>query len=222
MKNWLCRSINNVNIIMRVKVYLKNISLKGRVIHQCLCYDISEDLFHRLYVWVKKWVFKCFLKDSKVEHDLRCSGRLFHCFGPYTENALSAMQDLVRDTSSIFLLLDLRFRCGACCLRRSCRYVGDFPDWHLKTWHSTLKSTLSLIGSQCRFLSIGVMCSRLFVRLTILAAWFWTFWSLSIEFWGSNRIVVMNCSSLGDSWQKYLQEAVRCLCLYNLLFYQYF
>ena len=52
-------------------------------------YAVSHNSTHTLKAEVNMWVFKAFLKDTKVLQHLSDRGRSFHSFGAETEKALS-------------------------------------------------------------------------------------------------------------------------------------
>ena len=52
-------------------------------------YAASHNSIYTLKAEVNMWVFKAFLKDTKVLQHLSDRGRSFHSFGAETENALS-------------------------------------------------------------------------------------------------------------------------------------
>ena len=83
---------------------------------------------------------------------------------------------------------------GIYLVTRSDKYEGAKPFRHLKVVQRILKVMRCSIGSQCSSCNTGDICSCLGVSATILAAAFWTCWSLSIVCFGSpfyNVIIVI-------------------------------
>ena len=126
---------------------------------------------------MNRYVFRFLLNVSVVLLSLTLLGRVFQSLGPYTLNDLLANVCLfVEGTSSRSLVFE---ECNLGCfifflVMSFCRYVGAWLFWHLYMCVAILKSILSLIGSQCRYLLISVALSFMILVLpiVILAAQF--------------------------------------------------
>lgn len=104
------------------------------------------------YDRVKRYVFSDFLNCSNVASMQILSGRLFHSFGAYTLNALSAKVFLrVKGTcNSLYLLFErTSLELEVCNLNKLLRYSGASKNKHLYTSVRTLKSIRLCTGNQC-------------------------------------------------------------------------
>ena len=103
------------------------------------------------------------------------AGRLFHTFGPATEQLLSPSRVLVRGTVRALASVERRQRRpeSAISWQSSARYDGVSPrnDW--KTIMASLKTTRCFTGSQCKRDRTGEMWSRRVVPVNRRAAAFW-------------------------------------------------
>ena len=78
-----------------------------------------------------------------------------------------------------------------------CKYMGVSLCLHLYAIVKSLKLILYLTGNQCKSYNTGVMWSRLRLRETILAAQFWTLWTLSMRESGKPNNKLLQLSILG-------------------------
>ena len=136
---------------------------------------MTESL-HRYYrkEWLKRWVFKCFLKTDIDDAEVTFSGRMFHSQAAANGKARSPMVERrVRGTTSDDVDAERRrWRASSAddWWSSSARYGGAVWCRHLYTRTASLNSMRSGTFSQCNCVRRGVMRSYLDAENTSRAA----------------------------------------------------